>query len=322
MSPSHPLILLLKSPSPTLSLDPYTTTLSPPFPPPLYIPLLSHTLLPDPLISLLLLHLSQHTPTPTPFPYGALILTSQRSVAALSSALSAPAISEKEEYKARLKNLRVRLYTVGPATEKAVREVRDRWLNPDLCGVYGGGKAGSGEVLARLMLTPGDENKCHYDIRSSDEDTSGVLKPVLFLVGEKRRDVIPRMLQSTELEEGKRVKVDEMVVYKTSEMESFGFEFGKVLRATEGGEEGRWVVVFSPMLRGLGWWDEGRRGVRQGGEGRGRTWVCCIGPTTREYLEREFGLVADVVAERPSAEGVREAIERFMREREEREKGV
>lgn len=69
------------------------------------------------------------------------------------------------------------------------------------------------------------------------------------------------------------------------------------------------------MLRGLGWWDEGRKGVMLKGDGR-RTWVCCIGPTTREYLEREFGFVADVVAEKPSAEGVREAIERFMREKE------
>ena len=213
----------------------------------------------------------------------------------------------------------MRLYTVGPATEKAVREVRDRWLNPDLCAVLGGGKAGSGEVLARLMLSQNEGGECYYDIPS--EDGSGLLKPVLFLVGEKRRDIIPRMLQSEELAEERRVKVDEMVVYKTSEMESFGFEFGKVLRETEGREGGRWVVVFSPMggeamLRGLGWWDnegKGKGKVRE--EGR-TTWVCCIGPTTREYLEREFGFVADVVAERPSAEGVREAIERFMREKE------
>lgn len=225
-----------------------------------------------------------------------------------------------------MRELRIRLYTVGPATEKAVRDVRDKWLMG--CGVYGGGKAGSGEVLARLMLTPSDGNENYYDIPSPDKPG---LKPVLFLVGEKRRDIIPRMLQSPTLDSSRRIKVDEMVVYKTNEMDTFGFEFAKVVRETEteAGGEGRWVVVFSPMggeamLRGLGWWGDdegGRRGVREGvlrgGEERGRIWVCCIGPTTREYLERDFGFVADVVAERPSAEGVREAIEGFMREKEE-----
>ena len=219
----------------------------------------------------------------------------------------------------------MRLYTVGPATAKAVREVRDRYLPK--CGVYGGEKAGSGEVLARLMLGKngeGDGEECYYDVKKEEEGMG--LKAVLFLVGEKRRDVIPRMLQSEEVVEERRVRVDEMVVYKTCEMETFGFQFKRVLEQTEGEAErarGRWVVVFSPtggegMLRGLGWLDEGRGTVREGlvGEAGRRTWVCCIGPTTREYLEKEFGFVADVVAERPSAEGVTEAIERFMREKE------
>ncbi len=223
----------------------------------------------------------------------------------------------------------MRLYAVGPATAKAVREVRDRYLPG--CGVYGGERAGSGEVLARLMLGEegggeGEGEECYYNVKAEEEEGAGGLKAVLFLVGEKRRDIIPRMLQSEGLEEERRVRVDEMVVYKTGEMETFGFQFRRVLERTDGEAEragGRWVVVFSPtggegMLKGLGWLDEGRGRVREGvvGEAGRRTWVCCIGPTTREYLEKEFGFVADVVAERPSAEGVREAIERFMREKE------
>ena len=212
---------------------------------------------------------------------------------------------------------------MGPATKKAVREVRDRYLPG--CEVLGGEKAGSGEVLARLMLDAQEGNECYYDVKAEETDDDAPargLKPVLFLTGEKRRDIIPRMLQSPELEAGRRIRVDEMVVYKTGEREDFGFLFRRVLGQTEeeGRVGGRWVVVFSPtggreMLRGLGWWDEGRGRVREGLEGR-TTWVCCIGPTTGEYLEKEFGFVADVVAERPSAEGVREGIERFMRERE------
>lgn len=177
-------------------------------------------------------------------------------------------------------------------------------------------------MLARLMLDEKNGDGCYYDVKAEAEaEGVGGLKPVLFLVGEKRRDIIPRMLQSPELGEERRVRVDEMVVYKTGEREDFGFLFGRVLGQTEEGEEGRWVVVFSPtggreVFRVLGWWDERRGRVRDGVKGEGRrTWVCCIGPTTGGYLERECGFVADVVAERPSAEGVREGIERFMREK-------
>lgn len=204
-----------------------------------------------------------------------------------------------------LQSLKFTFYVVGPATERAVREVRDKWLPG--CRVAGGEEAGSGEVLGRIMIGEGEE--------AYREREGGRLKPVLFLTGEKRRDVLPKMLMDPGLDEGRRVKVDEMVVYETKELEEFEFGFGRVLRETEGGV--RWVVVFSPtagrgMLRVLGWLDEDGR-VR--GLGERRTFVAAIGPTTREYLEREFGFEADVVAERPSPQGVREGIERFMRER-------
>lgn len=81
----------------------------------------------------------------------------------------------------------------------------------------------------------------------------------------------------------------------------------------------RWVIVFSPtgceaMLRSLGLLDPttgraifGRRDV----EGQ-KTYVASIGPTTRDYLKEEFGFEVDVCAERPSPEGVRDGIWRFM----------
>lgn len=166
-------------------------------------------------------------------------------------------------------------------------------------------------MLARLMLGDGVEG---YHVRN--DDGKG-LKPVLFLTGETRRDVLPRMLMDEGLGEG-RVQVDEMVVYQTRELEEFEFCFKAVLGRT-GEKGGRWVVVFSPtagkgMLRGLGWLDEGTGRVR-GTIGERNTFVACIGPTTREYLDREFGFEADVVAEKPSPQGVRDGIERFMREK-------
>ncbi|KAM0798902.1 tetrapyrrole biosynthesis, uroporphyrinogen III synthase [Usnea florida] len=249
----HPLpILLLKSPSPSPPTDPYTLT-APANTQPTYIPVLTHTLLPDPLIALLLSHFSP-SPTTTPFPYGALIFTSQRSVAAFSTALKAPAlVALKERLKRGLEGVRV--YVVGPATERA------------------------------------------------------------------RRDVLTRMLMDEGLEEGQRVRVDEVEVYRTGQLEEFEFLFTQAV-ARVGRERGvMWVVVFSPtagegMLRGLGWLDEGSGRVKACVRDVGRkTFVACIGPTTRDYLVREFGFEADVVAKKPSPQGVKEGIEGFMKER-------
>ncbi len=310
-------ILLLKSPSPTPASDAYTLYLTPSFNP-TFIPVLSHTLLPDPLIKLLLTHFTSnpspdHLPDPKPFPYGAFIFTSQRAVAAFASALNAPQVVKIRDRVAEgLGSSGVRLYVVGPATERALRAVRDERCAG--CGMYGGEEAGSGEVLARIMLGE-KEGKGAYDMRERD---GGRKKPVLFLVGEKRRDIIPRMLMDPELSEGERIRVDEMEVYKTGELEEFEFHFTQTLSRTVP-ETARWVVVFSPtagegMLRGLGWLDKVSRKAHIMEPGR-KTFVACIGPTTRDYLVQEFGFEPDVVAKKPSPQGVKEGIEDFMKER-------
>lgn len=110
-----------------------------------------------------------------------------------------------------------------------------------------------------------------------------------------------------------------MVVYESGLLGSFAADLARVLEGSgvdEGEGEGEvgWVVVFSPTgCREL----LGVLGVgREEGEGRQRTrrkfFVATIGPTTRDYLVREFGLEPDVCAERPSPEGVEEGMRRFL----------
>lgn len=323
LSPPNPKIpipvLLLKSPSPTPASDAYTLHLTPPFSPS-FIPVLSHTLLPDPLIKLLLTHFAPNPSSPSrlsdpkPFPYGALIFTSQRAVAAFASALNAPQVVKiREEVAEGLGGGGVRLYVVGPATERALRAVRDERCAG--CGVYGG-EAGSGEVLARIMLG-GGRGEGTYDVR---EMGGGRKKRALFLVGEKRRDVIPRMLMDAKLEEEERIQVDEVEVYRTGELEEFEFHFTQSLARMEP-ETVRWVVVFSPtagegILTGLGWLNKASGRVKACIRDPGtRTFVACIGPTTRDYLVQEFGFEPDVVAKKPSPQGVKEGIESFMKGR-------
>ena len=119
-------------------------------------------------------------------------------------------------------------------------------------------------------------------------------RKLLFLVGEKRRDVIPRMLQDPELKEEERVEVEEKVVYETQEREELADELAVLLVETaqrmtrEAKPEGqvdaqsqaqvvqakdklneRWIVIFSPqgcavLLKCLGWLDEETERAKNG----------------------------------------------------------
>ena len=188
-----------------------------------------------------------------------------------------------------------------------------------------GEEAGTGEALARIILE-------HYNDRwgvkkmmmmMRESGGGGKKKALLFLTGEVHRDIVPLMLRSSTLPPEQRIEVEEMVVYRTTPLSSFPASFAQVLDQTD--EEtnrvgARWIVVFSvtggeEMLRGLGWLDEKTGRVRDDWKEGGRmTFVASIGPTTREYLRKEFGFEVDVCAERPSAESVREGIKASMRE--------
>lgn len=147
-----------------------------------------------------------------------------------------------------------------------------------------------------------------------------VKPPLLFLVGEQRRDIIPKTLMDPTLSDEKRIQVDELVVYGTGIMESFEQDFMASLKETDL-RSVRWVVVFSPtgcgaMLRALEMLDPAtgkvNAGKRNEESGRARTYIATIGPTTRDYLRNNFGYEPDVCAEKPSPEGIEQGIRKFM----------
>jgi uroporphyrinogen-III synthase len=169
-----------------------------------------------------------------------------------------------------------------------------------------GAHTGNGEALAQYILD-------HYDQWYRE---AGAKPPLLFLVGEQRRDIIPKTLMDPALSENRRIRVDELVVYGTGVMESFEQDFKIRLRET-GEPSMRWVVVFSPtgcegMLRALGLLDSGT-GKAKIGDKLGRdTYIATIGPTTRDFLRNTFGLEPDVCAEKPSPEGIEKSIRKFL----------
>ena len=191
------------------------------------------------------------------------------------------------------------IYSVGPATTRALRAIRQ---GPPL-QIFGD-HTGDGATLARYML---DHYRGWYGDRAKRP-------PLLFLVGEQRRDIIARTLMDPSLPAGDRIRIDEQVIYETGIMESFPQDFAAALDATRGAPS-RWVVVFSPtgcdsMLLGLGMLDEATNKATSG-RGDGATHIVTIGPTTRAHLVESFGLEPDVRAETPTPQGVLQAMAGF-----------
>ncbi|KAK2781946.1 hypothetical protein FQN52_001256 [Onygenales sp. PD_12] len=283
--------------------------------------------------------------------YGGLIFTSQRAVEGFARVLGEE-VGEKTSIPA---SKHLTLYTVGPATYRSLDTLRQTHLpHAQLIGR----DAGTGEKLAHLILEHynglhngsndnNNDNEQDQDVtknnepqeqqeepttRSQDSPAGKNKKeklPLLFLIGEQHRDIIPKTLMDPTLPAHRRIGVEELVVYETGVMEGFERAFAEALSGARGennnsNREGRmgdgkdmmWVVVFSPtgceaMLRTLGL--IGRDG--RGGEELRDCYIATIGPTTRDHLRVEFGVEPDVCAEVPSPEGVGRGIERFLEER-------
>lgn len=228
--------------------------------------------------------------------YGALIFTSQRAVEAFAEIVD----QIRKDGALAIEDLlpeELPLYAVGPATARGLRALGLQ------CPILGE-ESGNGEALAAFMLD-------HYNTLYPDAS-----KPaMLFLVGEKRRDIIPKTLQAEELGP-RRTTVDEVVIYETGEMHSFKSNFSDIWQANAAGGAGvQWIVVFSPtgckaMLQSLGLLDDSTSRFKATSTKRW-LFVATIGPTTRDYLVSEFGFVPDVCAEKPSPEGVMDGIRAF-----------
>ena len=227
--------------------------------------------------------------------YGGLIFTSQRAVEAFTKL-----VEDGQEGDASWPYLQdIPVYSVGPATTRALRAV------PQQPGLQVFGEhTGNGATLGSYILE-------HYGQWYHDRSTK---PPVLFPVGEQRRDIIPKTLMNPALPADKRIEVTETVIYGTGVMESFPADFDNQLKETQEGKV-RWVVVFSPtgcdsFLRGLGILDPDTGKVKPGSRD-GKTFIATIGPTTRDHL-RTFGFEPDVCCTAPSPEGVLEGIVEFM----------
>ncbi|KAK4991967.1 uroporphyrinogen-III synthase [Elasticomyces elasticus] len=322
-----PILLLKTKSSPTDSYEEYFSTTDFSVYQPSFVPVLEHRFREE---TLSWLHstvenggFARDLPDPGT-KYGGLILTSQRAVEAFTAVVAQFPL----EIRHSILPASLPLYVVGPATARSLRA-----LNLP-CPILGE-ETGNGGALARFILSnhtnlappPNSQTVAAID-RAATAATQRKF-PLLFLVGEQRRDIIPKTLQSPTLPPAQRIPVYEEIIYETGEMASFRSDFTAACRRNARcGAKKQWFVVFSPtgceaMLQGLGWLDDetGRAKTGCGGRvGRSRDdgggcdmFVATIGPTTRDHLIDRFGFEPHVCAERPSPEGVGEAIAAFER---------
>ncbi|AMD18569.1 HBL333Cp [Eremothecium sinecaudum] len=225
---------------------------------PIFVPLLKHTHVPNDILSII--RDQQQFPK-----VKHLVVSSQRAVQCLVEEVI-PVISESE--KTQLLNKTV--YTVGPATQ-------DFLVKSGFKDVRGGKETGNGSLLAEFII---DELSPGCPAAFQD--------PILLLVGEIRKDIIPKRLTEAGF------KVSEIVTYKTEELG------GNLRRFQELFQEDDWVVFFSPqgtseiveILKGL------------------KAKVASIGPTTKQYLVKA-GLPPHVVSHKPEPKSLCDAITNF-----------
>ncbi|RGP66535.1 uroporphyrinogen-iii synthase [Fusarium sporotrichioides] len=250
--------------------------------------------------------------------YGGLIFTSQRAVEAFMKLVEDVKVAKTNVVSHATEDTtdpsettlwphlqNVPVYSVGPATTRALAAVPQ---DPPL-QVFGS-HTGNGAALAPYILA-------HYYGWYRDQ-ARPTLPPLLFLVGETRRDIIPKTLQDGALPDTERIRVNETVVYGTGVMESFPVDLRRVLAETRD-DPVRWIVVFSPtgcdsMLRVMGILDAETNKVYKGYKRDGKTFIATIGPTTRDHL-LSFGFEPDVCAESPTPQGVLDGIQEFMAKR-------
>ncbi|KIW69338.1 hypothetical protein PV04_05219 [Phialophora macrospora] len=259
------------------------------------------------------------------------------------------------------------LYTVGPTTSRALNTLitesaavpssQFARLRPSVFGEH----TGNGDKLAQYILAhyntlQSQRSYTFYEAprlpftpllgssrgeRVDKDDPRLRKKPLLFLVGEQRRDVIPKTLMDKDgrLPPEERIQVDEVEVYITTVMESVAEDLRRRLSFFK--SEARKVlvvVVFSPqgcesMLRALGLIDEEKNltalARRRWADDKScdttsktsaesqyqRYIIVTIGPTTRDHLRAKYGFDADVCAAKPSPEGVRAGLIEFLEQK-------
>jgi uroporphyrinogen-III synthase len=168
------------------------------------------------------------------------------------------------------------VYTVGPATALALTKLHFSTIL--------GADTGNGGTLANLIVHSyrRDHSMTTYSV--DVPDPSQLSLPLLFLVGDQRRDIIPKRLAE------ENIPLEELVVYETSVASTFDEELDRVVDDTTDGEI-EWIIFFSPSGAEVA--------LKKLERMAHRIKVATIGPTTEEYLRTKWNVSPDMVSAKP-----------------------
>lgn len=182
------------------------------------------------------------------------------------------------------------IYTVGNGTATSLTTL----LHPEFKPM--GSESGTADRLSDYIAkTYPHEPSARIMPVSSNANESSLLKPLLFLNGDKRRDVLPTKLNESGM------PFEELMVYKTIPTTKFLEE--ATLRISQSTIKTHiWILFFSPsgvqasidILKQQPWWNTQCR-------------IAAIGPTTEEAL-KQIGVPVHVTAKNPCAEDMIPAI--------------
>ncbi|CAM0143128.1 uroporphyrinogen-III synthase [Umbelopsis sp. WA50703] len=246
-SPKKPTILLLREKS-TISKDPYEECLTEHNFDCLFVPVLEHCFVNLDKLKTSLIANSRD--------YSALVVTSKRAVDALGKIWGSIDESIKNDWTKKP------TFTVGPSTANAVRK---------LGLIAAGENSGCAQQLGQLIIS-------HYN-------NDPLVKPkLLFLVGDKRRDELPNIMNSAS------IPMDEINVYQTQ----LRSDLDECLQRIISNSKLDWVVLFSPS--GSKAYDMISNRLSETELPR----LAAIGETTSQHL-KDRGYHVHAVADKPDA---------------------
>lgn len=208
--------------------------------------------------------------------FSGIILTSPRSAAAIANIFAK--CDDQQRYDNLLQRLRsVQVFSVGAATSEPLRPFGIQCL---------GEQCGSADHLAAFLHSPGI-----LPVNCGS-------KPIVFLCGEKRRDVLPASFQERNL------PLHELIVYSTSVVDHI------ILPSQLETTPPDWIVFFSPSgikaVTMLPWsWSRIRKAAI------GKTTASALAEYADEVCDETWR--ADAIAEKPTPEALVDAIFLKMR---------
>lgn len=234
--------------------------------------------------------------------YSGLVFTSQRAVEAWAAVLQAGAGERDPDTRTRWNQ--TLHYVVGQATAHALTAIPSSHAPQADSDFIQGQHLGHGEALAAYIARQHKTNMSH-------SQTSLQQAPLLYLTGDKRRDVLPQTLDQAQ------IAFEELCVYQTATDPAFPAACSNLLDrihqelgapvATSSRSPVVWVALFSPS---------GANAAVPLLQQHQELWpsvrLASLGPTTATHLREQFHIEAHAVAASPKPELLAQAIEEAM----------